>query len=73
MDRCPDVLCDNGNMPDNLLRQLCSRVMPCTSCLDGKVIEDMSAGLLLLCLLFSLFFIFYTLSIIITTTTTISF
>jgi len=35
---------DSGDTPANLLHQLNGHLMPCTSCLYGKRVEDVSAG-----------------------------
>jgi len=40
----PDVFCDSGDTPANLLCELNGHLMPCTSCLYGKWAEDECAG-----------------------------
>ena len=51
MERCwkkecclPGVFCDSGDMPANLLCELNGYLMPCTSCLYGKWVEDVCVG-----------------------------
>jgi len=34
------VFCDSGDMPADLLCELNGHLMPCTSCLYGKWVED---------------------------------
>jgi len=38
------VLCDSIDTPANLFCELNGHIMPCTSCLYGKWIEDVCAG-----------------------------
>ena len=38
------VFCDSGDTPANLLCELDGHLMPCTSCLYGKWVEDVCAG-----------------------------
>ena len=38
------VFCDSGDMPANLLCELNGHLMPCTSCLYGKWVEDVCTG-----------------------------
>jgi len=40
----PWVFCDSGDTPANLLCELNGHLMPCTSCLYGKWVEDVCAG-----------------------------
>ena len=40
----PDVFCDGGDMPANLLCELNGHLMPCTSCFYGKWVEDVCTG-----------------------------
>jgi len=40
----PDVFCDSGDTPANLLCELRGHLMPGTSCLYGKRVEDVCAG-----------------------------
>ena len=40
----PSVFCDSGDTPANLLCELNGHLMPCTSCLYGKWVEDVCAG-----------------------------
>jgi len=43
--RLPGVLSDSGDTPVSLLCELSGHLMPCTSCLNGKwVEEDVCAG-----------------------------
>jgi len=51
----PGVFCDSGDTPANLLCELNGHLMPCTSCLYGKWVEDV-ANLEYFCLLLLLFF-----------------
>jgi len=36
----PGIFCDSGDMPANLLCELNGHLMPCTSCLYRKWVED---------------------------------
>ena len=40
----PGVFCDSGDTPANLLCELNGHLMPCTSCLYGKWVEDVCTG-----------------------------
>ena len=40
----PGVFSDSGDTPANLLGELNGHLMPCTSCLYGKCVEDVCAG-----------------------------
>jgi len=40
----PGVFCDSGDTIANLLCELSGHLMPCTSCLYGKWVEDVCAG-----------------------------
>jgi len=40
----PGIFCDSGDTPANLLCELNGYLMPCTSCLYGKWVEDAWAG-----------------------------
>jgi len=40
----PDIFCDSGDTPANLLCELNGHLMPCTSCFYGKWVEDVCAG-----------------------------
>ena len=40
----PGVFCDSGDTPANLLCELNGYLMPCTSCLYGKWVEDVCTG-----------------------------
>ena len=40
----PGVFCDDGDTPGNFLSELNGHLMPCTSCLYGKWVEDVCAG-----------------------------
>ena len=40
----PDVFRDSGDTPANLLCELNGHLLPCTSCLYGKWVEDVCAG-----------------------------
>ena len=40
----PGVFCDSGDMPVNLLCEFNGHLMPCTSCLYGKWVEDVCTG-----------------------------
>ena len=40
----PDVFCDSGDTPADLLCELNGHLMPCTSCFYGKWVEDVRAG-----------------------------
>jgi len=40
----PDVFCDSGDMPANLLCELNDHLILCTSCLYGKWVEDVCTG-----------------------------
>ena len=40
----PCVFCDSGDTPANLLCELNGHLMPCTSCLYGKWVEDVCTG-----------------------------
>ena len=42
--RLPGVFCDGGDTPANLLSELNGHLMPCTSCLYGKWVEDVCTG-----------------------------
>jgi len=40
----PGVFCDSGDTPANLLCELNGHLVPCTSCLYGKWVEDVCTG-----------------------------
>jgi len=40
----PGVFCDSGDTPANLSCELNGHLLPCTSCLYGKWVEDVCAG-----------------------------
>ena len=44
-ERClPGVFCDSGDTPANLLCEFNGHLMPCTSCLYGKWVEEVCSG-----------------------------